>query len=101
MGSPVHPGPGGRLLVRGAVLLTMDQAVGTRIAPAETAGAEVVEVPDAIVLPGFADTHRHTWQAVIRNIAADWTHGHYMTGIHAGLSKHFQPEDTYTGNLLG
>lgn len=119
MGSPVHPGPGGRLLVRGAVVLTMDQAagtltpgevliedgtiraIGTRIAPAETAGAEVVEVPDAIVLPGFVDTHRHTWQAVIRHIAADWTHGHYMTGIHAGLSKHFQPEDTHIGNLLG
>ena len=52
-------------------------------------------------MPGFVDTHRHTWQAVIRNIAADWTHGHYMTGIHNGLSQYFRPEDTYAGNLLG
>jgi cytosine/adenosine deaminase-related metal-dependent hydrolase len=63
--------------------------------------AEVIEAPRSIAIPGFVDTHRHTWQAVIRGIAADWVHGHYMTGIHNGLSQHFQPEDTYTGNLLG
>jgi 5-methylthioadenosine/S-adenosylhomocysteine deaminase len=107
---------GGRLLVRGGVVLTLDPALGT-LSPGEVlvAGgviaavgadlgpvdAEVIDLPGSIVLPGFVDTHRHTWQAVIRHIAADWTHGHYMTGIHAGLSKHFRPEDTYIGNLLG
>jgi cytosine/adenosine deaminase-related metal-dependent hydrolase len=55
----------------------------------------------SIAMPGFVDTHRHTWQAVIRNIAADWTLGHYMAGIHNGLSQYFRPQDTYTGNLLG
>jgi cytosine/adenosine deaminase-related metal-dependent hydrolase len=52
-------------------------------------------------MPGFVDSHRHTWQAVIRNIAADWTLGHYLAGIHNGLSRHFRPQDTYIGNLLG
>jgi len=52
-------------------------------------------------MPGFVDTHRHTWQAQLRTIACDWTLGQYMTGLHSGLSGHFRPEDTNTGNLLG
>jgi 5-methylthioadenosine/S-adenosylhomocysteine deaminase len=116
---PDPDGPGPALLVRGGVVITLDPATGTltpgevlvaggviravgeRIPPEQAAGAEVIDVPGSIVLPGFIDTHRHTWQAVIRQIAADWTLGHYMTGIHAGLSRHFRPEDTYIGNLLG
>jgi cytosine/adenosine deaminase-related metal-dependent hydrolase len=106
-----------RLLIRGGTVLSMDPKVGdltpgevliegTKIVEVgkgiEADGAEVIEVgTDSIVMPGFVDTHRHTWQAPVRNIAADWTLGHYLTGIHAGLSKFFRPEDTYTGNLLG
>ena len=104
-----------RTLVRGATVITMDPGLGTltpgevliedgviaAVGPRIDADAEVIEVPGALVLPGFVDTHRHTWQAVIRHLAADWTHGHYMTGIHNGLSQHFAPEDTYAGNLLG
>jgi 5-methylthioadenosine/S-adenosylhomocysteine deaminase len=106
-----------KLLIRGGTVLTMDDGLG-ELTPGEVlveggkiaevgrdldAGdAEVIEVgQDSIVMPGFVDTHRHTWQAPVRNIAADWTLGHYLTGIHAGLSKYFRPEDTYTGNLLG
>ena len=106
-----------KTLVRGGTVLTLDPAIGD-FSPGEVliedgkiaavgqdldAGdAEVIEVGrESIVLPGFVDTHRHTWQAPIRNIAADWTLGHYFTGIHTGLSKYFRPEDTYIGNLLG
>jgi cytosine/adenosine deaminase-related metal-dependent hydrolase len=106
-----------RLLIRGGTVLTLDPDLG-ELSPGEVlvedgkisavgqnleAGdAEVIEVDEhAIVLPGFVDTHRHTWQAPVRNIAADWTLGHYLTGIHAGLSKFFRPDDTYIGNLLG
>jgi cytosine/adenosine deaminase-related metal-dependent hydrolase len=106
-----------RLLIRGGTVLTLDPALGDpspgevlieggKIAEVgqgiEAGDAEVVEIgSDSIVLPGFVDTHRHTWQAPVRNIAADWTLGHYLTGIHAGLSKFFRPDDTYIGNLLG
>jgi cytosine/adenosine deaminase-related metal-dependent hydrolase len=82
------------ILVEGDVIA----AIGTDLGVSD---AEVIEAPRSIAIPGFVDTHRHTWQAVIRGIAADWVHGHYMTGIHNGLSQHFRPEDTYTGNLLG
>jgi 5-methylthioadenosine/S-adenosylhomocysteine deaminase len=104
-------------LIKGGTVLTMDALLGdfmpgdvlidgeriVAVGPGLEAGADV-EVFDAssmIVLPGFVDTHRHTWQAPLRNIASDWTLAHYFTGLHAGLSGHFRPEDTYVGNLLG
>jgi len=105
-----------RTLIRGGYVLSMDPAVGDlpvgdvlvedgRIAAvAASIAAEDVEVIDAtdrIVLPGFVDTHRHTWQAPWRNIASDWSLFHYFWGMHTGLSKYYRPEDTYNGNLLG
>ena len=105
-----------RTVLRAATVLTLDPAVGDlkdgevlieegRIAAVGrnlgVTDAELVDLGQDILMPGFIDTHRHTWQAVIRNIAADWAHGHYMTGIHNGLSQHFRPQDTYIGNLLG
>ena len=63
--------------------------------------AEVIDVTGRIVLPGFVDTHRHTWQSVVRNVASDWSLTEYLAGLHTGLSKFFRPEDTYTGNYLG
>ena len=63
--------------------------------------AEVIDISGRIVLPGFVDTHRHTWQSVIREIASDWSLTEYLAGLHTGLSKHFRPEDTYAGNYLG
>ena len=105
-----------RLLIRAGTVLTMDPAIGdltpgevliedgaiAAVAPRLEAGdAELIDLENSIVLPGFVDTHRHTWQAPVRNVAADWTLGHYMTGVHNGLSRHFRPQDTYLGNLLG
>ncbi len=67
----------------------------------DAADAEVIDVHGRIVHPGFVDTHRHTWQSVVRNLASDWSLTEYLAGLHTGLSKHFRPEDTYTGNYLG
>jgi cytosine/adenosine deaminase-related metal-dependent hydrolase len=88
------------VLTPGEVLIEDDRiaAVGTDLGVTD---AELIEMPEAIVMPGFVDTHRHTWQAPLRLIASDWTLGHYLAGLHSGFSKHFRPEDTYAGNLLG
>lgn len=104
------------ILIKDATVLTVDPQLGQldqgsvlvrdgKIAEV----AEHIEAPDAdvidgsgrIVMPGFIDTHRHLWQAAIRHIGSDWTHGQYLTGVHLGLSGDFRPEDTFNGNLLG
>lgn len=105
-----------RILISGGTVITMDPRTGVlprgdvlvegdtivQIAPhIEAVDCEVLDVHGNVVIPGFIDTHRHTWQAFLRGIAADWTLGQYMTGLHLGLSAHFRPEDTYAGNLLG
>ncbi|QJU55603.1 amidohydrolase family protein [Herbiconiux sp. KACC 21604] len=72
--------------------------IGPRI---DAPGADVIDASGSVVMPGFVDTHRHTWQAIVRNIASDWSLDEYMAGLHVGLSKHFRPEDTYVSNYLG
>jgi len=105
-----------RTLIEAGTVLTMDPELGVlepgqilvedgKIAAVGSdlgvSDAEVISMPEAIALPGFVDTHRHTWQAPLRLLASDWTLGHYLMGIHSGFSKHFRPEDTYAGNLIG
>jgi 5-methylthioadenosine/S-adenosylhomocysteine deaminase len=105
-----------RTLLTGGILLTSDRELGVlwpgdilvedgrivAVGPSlEAADAEVVELEGRMVLPGFVDTHRHTWQSIVRNVASDWTLTDYLVGLHSGLSKHFRPQDTYVGNLLG
>jgi len=67
----------------------------------EADSARRIDVSGRIVMPGLVDTHRHTWQSIVRNIASDWTLDQYLVGLHIGLSQYFRPEDTYIGNLLG
>ena len=62
---------------------------------------EIVDATDMIVLPGFVDTHRHTWQTQLRNLAADWTLLDYtveMRFVYGGL---YRAEDAYVGNYAG
>jgi cytosine/adenosine deaminase-related metal-dependent hydrolase len=87
-------------LHRGDVLIEDGTIVA--VAPStEAEDCEVIDATDRIVMPGFVDTHRHTWQAPWRNIASDWSLFHYLWGMHTGLSKYYRPQDTYNGNLLG
>lgn len=112
---PIDASPD-RLLVRGAHLISVDPAVGeldradvlvergeiVAIAPdLGEVDAAVIDGTDRILLPGFVDTHRHTWQSLLRHLATDWTLGQYFTGIHFGFSHLFRPEDTEIANLLG
>lgn len=74
----------GKTLIRGAYILTMDEELGTirdgdihiegdriiAVGRGLTAeGAEVIDGTDCIVLPGFVDTHRHMWGAMLRGCA--------------------------------
>jgi 5-methylthioadenosine/S-adenosylhomocysteine deaminase len=105
-----------RTLIAGGTVISMDPAVGDldrgdvliedhvivdvaeRIAASD---AVVIDATDRVVLPGFVDTHRHTWQTAFRGVGADWTFAEYLVAVHGTLKPHYQPEDVYLGNLLG
>jgi len=105
-----------RKLIRGGWVLTLDEKLGElrhgdvlvdgrqiaaigRDLPAE--GAEVIDAEGMIVLPGFVDTHRHTWQSLARAAGVDWTLAAYFQAVRGMLGENYRPQDLYTANLLG
>jgi len=105
-----------RVLLRGGHVLTMDPGLGDlfggdvlveddRIAAVghdlDASEAEVVDATGCIVMPGFVDSHRHTWETVIRGIAPDVSLGGYFDIVLDQLAPAYRPEDVYAGNYLG
>jgi cytosine/adenosine deaminase-related metal-dependent hydrolase len=104
------------IVVRGGTVISLDPATGDlprgdvlvedgRISAVsdriDAPDAEVLDATGMLVLPGFVDTHRHTWQAVFRGIGADWTFPEYRAAMHGTLRPHYRPEDVHVGTLLG
>jgi 5-methylthioadenosine/S-adenosylhomocysteine deaminase len=106
---------GDRLLLRGGHVLTVDPDLGdlpkgdvlidgdriAEVAPQVDADAEVVDAGGKIVIPGFVDTHRHTWEAAIRGCAPDAILGDYFVEILDTFAPLYRPEDVYASNLAG
>ncbi|HEV2929952.1 MAG TPA: amidohydrolase family protein, partial [Propionibacteriaceae bacterium] len=104
-----------RLLLRGGTVLTVDPDLGdlptgdvliegdtiAQVAPRIDADAEVVDAGGKIVIPGFVDTHRHTWEAAIRGCAPNATLGTYFVEILDSFAPLYRPEDVYASNLAG
>ena len=105
-----------RLLIRDGYVLSMDPAVGDLargsllvvdgviedVAPdIPVTDAEIVDAAGHVVMPGFVDTHRHTWQTALRGICADWSLMEYFRGIRQTFSPRYLPQDVYAGNLVG
>ncbi|MBW8821278.1 MAG: amidohydrolase family protein, partial [Streptomyces sp.] len=104
-----------RILLRAGHVLSMDPAVGDlpqgdvliedgRIAAVDreiSADAEVLDMTGRIVIPGFVDTHRHTWEASIRNVAPDATLDDYFVDILDTFAPLYTPDDVYAANLAG
>lgn len=106
-----------RTLIRGASIVSMDDAVGelpagdilveddriAAVAPRIEAGAaEIVNAADMIAIPGLVNTHIHTWEVALRGIGADWVSARdYFGTMHANLTHRFEAEDNRVANLYG
>lgn len=64
-------------------------------------GAQVIDAEGDIVIPGFVDTHRHTWETSIRSSAPDYTLGAYFGAILDKFAPRYRPDDVYAANLWG
>jgi 5-methylthioadenosine/S-adenosylhomocysteine deaminase len=106
----------GKLLIRGATVITMDRTLGDlrpgdvliegdRIAAVgehvDAPSAEILDGSAFILIPGLINAHMHTWQTGLRAVAANWTLLEYFRWMHAGLATRFRPEDVRIGTLAG
>jgi 5-methylthioadenosine/S-adenosylhomocysteine deaminase len=105
----------GKVLLKGGTVLSVDPDVGDlptgdvlidgdRIAgvePTIDADAEVLDCKGRIVIPGFVDTHRHTWEAAIRNCAPNATLDDYFVEILDTFAPLYRADDVYASNVAG
>jgi 5-methylthioadenosine/S-adenosylhomocysteine deaminase len=99
-----------RVLVKGGTVLSMDRGVGnmtgadvlveegtiTEVGKGLRArSAEVIDASDAIVMPGFVDTHRHAWHALFRNSPLGPSP---ITAAQVG--PHCGPDEIYAATLI-
>jgi 5-methylthioadenosine/S-adenosylhomocysteine deaminase len=104
-----------RILIRGGHVITMDPALedvpggdvlieGDTIAEVGTdlsADAEVIDAAGCVVIPGFVDTHRHTWETAIRSCAPNATLDDYFVEVLDSFAPLYRPEDVEASNLAG
>ncbi|MFI1732205.1 amidohydrolase family protein [Streptomyces acidicola] len=106
-----------RMLLRSGHIVTMDPALGDlpqgdvliedgKITAVEQridadVDAEVLDMTGRIVIPGFVDTHRHTWEASIRGCAPNATLDDYFVDVLDTFAPVYTPEDVYAANLAG
>ena len=104
-------------LIKGGYVLTLDPALGdmpnsdvlidgekiAAVGPNLSAGphANVIDARNRIVMPGFVDTHRHTWQTPVRGVLPSCTLDEYFAGMLNNIGIQYRPEDVYIANLMG
>lgn len=105
-----------RTLIRGGTVLTQDPDLG-ELARADvliqdgdiaavgpdlpSEDARVIDAAGDIVIPGFVDTHRHTWETCIRTCAPDFALITYFSAILDKFAPHYRPEDVHSATLWG
>ncbi len=87
-------------LDHGSVLIEDDKILAIESEPGHV-DADVIDAEGGVIMPGFIDTHRHTWQTALRGICADWTLIEYFIGMRSTLSPRYSAEDVYVGNYVG
>jgi cytosine/adenosine deaminase-related metal-dependent hydrolase len=106
---------GQRFLLRGGFIVTGDDQIGEfhgdvlvvdgkikEVARRIDGGdIEMIDVADYLVLPGFVDSHRHTWQSPIRHTGIDWDLPRMFVELFKRFGPNFRPEDVYASTLFG
>jgi len=105
-----------RILLKGGVVLSLDRQVGDfaradvliedgkirEIRPDIAAGdAAMIDAANRIVIPGFVDTHSHSYQGILRNILTNGVlNPDYNRDIQNNLTPAYRPEEAYAGVLI-
>jgi cytosine/adenosine deaminase-related metal-dependent hydrolase len=105
-----------RTLITNGHIITMDPLLGdlpqgdvlvedgriVEVSPSiQASDCEVIDATGHLVTPGLVDTHRHTWQSLVRGICADWSLSDYYFGIRLAISPNYTPEDVRLGQVVG
>jgi cytosine/adenosine deaminase-related metal-dependent hydrolase len=112
--SPAAAAQGGRTLLKGGCVLSLDPKVGdfdvadvlidgqkiAAVQPNITASAQVIDASNMIVMPGFIDTHRHMWQGTVRNSLPNGLLADYMRDILGSVRAAMRPDDVRIGDLV-
>jgi 5-methylthioadenosine/S-adenosylhomocysteine deaminase len=105
---------GGRILLKGGCVLSLDPNVGdfeaadvliegskiVAVQPNLKATAKVIDASNMIVMPGFVDTHRHIWEGPLRSILPNGLLSDYQRDITGAARAVYRPEDAYIGDLV-
>lgn len=104
-----------RVLLKGGIVLTLDRAIGDfeaadvliedgkfrDIRPNIAASdAIAIDCTNHILIPGFIDTHSHSYQGLLRSLLPNGlVDPDYNRDIQNNLTLRYQPEDVYAGVL--
>jgi 5-methylthioadenosine/S-adenosylhomocysteine deaminase len=94
------------IVLRGGTIVSMDPKVGdfatgdvlidgkkiVSVGPSDTAKApvqaQVIDATNTIIIPGFVDAHRHSWEGQLRRIIPDGAIAEYMATTHNGFARY-------------
>ena len=115
--APLSLDPNRRTLLKGGTIISMDPSVGDFVqgdiliqgkkiasvgANVKLSGPapRVIDASNTILIPGFIDCHRHSWEGVLRRIIPNGDIAKYMATTHQGFAPYYRPHDMYVGNLI-
>ena len=85
---------GGDVLIEGDRIVQVGKGLSAE-------GAQVIDAAGDVVIPGFVDTHRHTWETSIRTCAPDYALITYFSGILDQFAPLYRADDVLAANRWG